>query len=64
MAFKESTGTPGSGIMMSADGAPMMSGTWVNPQTGHEFTVRDCFFQDGNFMVQTTDGRMLDYNTI
>ena len=55
MAFKESTGTPGSGIMMSADGAPMMSGTWVNPQTGHEFTVRDCFFQDGNFMVQTTD---------
>lgn len=64
MAFRESQGTPGSGIMMGMDGAPMMSGTWVNPKTGHKFTVQDCFFQDGNFMVQTTDGRMLDYNTI
>ena len=64
MAFRESAGTPGSGIMMGMDGSPMMTGTWVNPKTGHKFTVQDCFFQDGNFMVQTTDGRMLDYNTI
>lgn len=45
-------------------GAPMMSGTWINPQTGHKFTVRDCFFQDGQFMVTTTEGQMLDYATI
>ena len=66
MAFKESTGSPVGhmgGIMMGGEG-PMMSGTWVNPKTGHKFTVRDCFFQDGNFMVQTTTGQMLDYNTI
>lgn len=66
MAFRESTGSPVAntgGIMMGGDG-PMMSGTWVNPKTGHKFTVRDCFFQDGNFMVQTTAGQMLDYNTI
>lgn len=43
---------------------PLMSGTWVNPKTGHKFTVLDCFFQDNQFIVQTTDGQMLDYNTI
>ena len=67
MAFRESSVAPFGGvggIMMSGDGGPMMSGTWVNPRTGHKFTVADCFFQDGNFMVKTTDGRMLDYNTI
>lgn len=53
----------GNGIQFTGDG-PVMSGTWYNPQTGHKFTVRDCFFQDGQFMVQTTDGRMLDYNMI
>lgn len=53
----------GAGVQFGADG-PMMTGTWVNPQTGHKFTVRDCFFQDNQFMVQTTDGQMLDYNTI
>lgn len=42
----------------------MMSGTWVNPKNGHKFTVRDCFFQDGNFLVHTTDNQILDYNTI
>lgn len=61
MAFRE---TGGSGLMMSADGAPVMSGTWYNPRTGHKFTVADSFFQDGNFMVKTTNGQMLDYNTI
>jgi hypothetical protein len=64
MAFNELHGAGGSGIMMGADGGPMMSGTWVNPATGHKFTVRDCFFQDNNFMVQTTDGQVLDYNVI
>lgn len=41
-----------------------MTGTWFNPTTGHKFTVRDSFFQDGQFVVQTMDGQMLDYNTI
>ena len=53
----------GNGIQFTGDG-PVMSGTWYNPRTGHKFTVRDCFFQDGQFMVQTMDGRMLDYNMI
>lgn len=53
----------GNGIQFMGDG-PVMQGTWYNPQTGHKFTVRDCFFQDGQFIVQTTDGQMLDYNTV
>ena len=53
----------GAGVQFGAEG-PMMTGTLVNPQTGHKFTVRDCFFQDNQFMVQITDGQMLDHNTI
>ena len=41
---------------------PMMSGTWYNPSTGDSFTVADNFFQDNQYLVKTTDGRMLDYN--
>jgi hypothetical protein len=51
------------GINFSMDG-PIMDGTWYNTTTGDSFTVRDTFFQDNQLMVQTTDGRMLDYNTI
>lgn len=43
---------------------PIMTGQWVNPQTGDKFTVRDSFFQDGQYVVQTTDGRMLGYNQL
>lgn len=46
------------------DGGPMIDGTWYNPQTGDSFTVRDSFFQDNQLMIQATDGRMFDYNTI
>lgn len=53
----------GPGVQFGAEG-PMMTGTWFNPATGHKFTVRDCFFQDGQFMVQTMEGQVLDYNTI
>lgn len=53
----------GSGVQFGAEG-PMMTGTWFNPSTGHKFTVRDCFFQDNQFMVQTMEGQVLDYNTI
>lgn len=51
------------GLQFGSEG-PMMSGTWWNPQTGHKFTVRDCYFLDNQFMVLTTDGQQLDYNTI
>lgn len=51
------------GVQFGIEG-PMMSGTWFNPTTGHKFTVRDCFFQDGQFTVQTMEGQLLDYNTI
>ena len=53
----------GSGVQFNGDG-PIMSGTWYNPQTGHKFTVRDCFFEDGNFIVMATNGQRYDYNTI
>ena len=43
---------------------PLMSGTWYNPVNGDSFTVADSFFQDNQYIVKTTDGRMLDYNFI
>ena len=51
------------GINFSMDG-PVMNGTWFNPYTKDTFTVRDTFFENNQLMVQTTDGRMLDYNMI
>ena len=50
-------------IDIAMDG-PMIDGTWYNTQTGDHFTVRDSFFQDGQLIIQATDGRMFDYNTI
>ena len=43
---------------------PVMNGTWYNPHTKDSFTVRDTFFENNQLMVQTTDGRMMDYNMI
>ena len=43
---------------------PVMDGTWYNPNNGDKFTVSGCFFQDNQFLVKTTDGRILDYNFI
>lgn len=51
------------GLQFGMEG-PNMQGTWMNPATGHKFTVRDCYFENNQFMVQTTDGQILDYNTI
>lgn len=51
------------GLTFNGEG-PMMSGTWYNPNTGDSFTVADSFFQDNQYLVKTTDGRMLDYNFI
>lgn len=51
------------GLMFGMEG-PNMEGTWYNPKTGDSFTVRNSFFQDNQYIVQTTDGRVLDYNTL
>lgn len=51
------------GITFGSDG-PMMDGTWYNPKTGDSFTVRNTFFEDNQYIVQTTDGRVLGYNQI
>ena len=45
-------------------GGPMMTGTWFNPSNGDKFTVRDSFFENNQYMVSTTDGRLLNYNQI
>lgn len=52
------------GINFPMDGGPLMKGKWYNPYTGDSFEVYDCQFVDNNIQVQTTDGRVLDYNTI
>jgi hypothetical protein len=51
------------GIMFGT-GGPMMSGTWYNPATGDSFTVRDSFFENNQYVVSTTDGRVLSYDMI
>lgn len=52
------------GVDFITDQGPMIEGNWYNPQTGDMFTVRDSFFQDGQLVVQATDGRYFDYNVI
>lgn len=51
------------GITFGSDG-PMMEGTWYNVKTGDSFTVRNTFFEDNQYVVQTTDGRILKYDQI
>jgi hypothetical protein len=46
------------------DQSAIMSGTWYNPKTGDNFTVKDVFLEDNNMIVMTTDGRRLDYNIV
>ena len=50
-------------IEFGMDG-PIMSGTWVNPKTGHKFTVKDTYFEDTGFKIMTTAGQILDYSMI
>lgn len=51
-------------VVFDASSGPNISGTWVNYNTKDIFTVKDCFFQDNQLLIQTTDGRMLDYNFV
>lgn len=44
--------------------SPIMTGTWYNPSTGDSFTVKDTFFENNEYVVYTTDNRMLNYNQI
>lgn len=52
-----------SGVTFGMEG-PIMEGTWYNVQTGDSFTVRNSFFEDNEFVIQTTDGRLLKYSQI
>lgn len=52
-----------SGLTFGSEG-PIMEGTWYNAHTGDSFTVRNSFFEDNQFIVQTTDGRVLNYEQI
>lgn len=45
-------------------GGPVMEGTWYNTRTGDSFTVQNSFFEDNQYIVQTTDGRILRYEQI
>ena len=51
------------GIIFNGE-TPMMSGTWYNPKTKDQFTVRNTFFENNQLIVQTMDGRMLEYNQL
>lgn len=51
------------GITFNMEG-PVVSGYWYNPKTGDSFTVRDSYFENNQFMITTTDGRVLEYNQI
>lgn len=51
------------GLQFGMEG-PNMTGTWINPNTGHKFTVRDSFFENNEFKVLTTEGQLLDYNML
>lgn len=51
------------GIMFNSE-TPMMEGKWYNPHTGDSFVVRNTFFEDNQLVVQTMDGRILEYNQL
>lgn len=51
------------GVTFGMEG-PVMEGTWYNVHTGDSFTVRNSFFEDNEFIIQTTDGRLLKYSQI
>ena len=52
-----------SGIIFGNQG-PLMEGTWYNPQTGDSFVVKDSFFENNQYVISTTDGRVLGYDMI
>lgn len=51
------------GMTFGSEG-PLVQGTWVNPNTGDSFTVRDSFFEDNQYVVTTTDGRYIRYDQL
>lgn len=51
------------GVMFSGE-SPIMEGKWYNPNTGDSFIVRNTFFEDNQLIVQTMDGRILEYNQL
>lgn len=53
MAIRDLSSNP----HMIDQSSAFVSGTWMNPNTGHKFTVKDCIFENGELLIISTDGQ-------
>lgn len=53
MAIRDLSSNP----HMIDQSSAFVSGTWMNPTTGHKFTVKDCVFENGELLIISTDGQ-------
>ena len=53
MAIRDLSSNP----HMIDQSSAFVSGTWMNPNTGHKFTVKDCVFENGELLIISTDGQ-------
>lgn len=53
MAIRDLSSNP----HMIDQSSAFVSGTWMNPATGHKFTVKDCVFENGELLIISTDGQ-------
>ena len=53
MAIRDLSSNP----HMIDQSSAFVSGTWMNPVTGHKFTVKDCVFENGELLIISTDGQ-------
>ena len=53
MAIRDLSSNP----HMIDQSSAFVSGTWMNPSTGHKFTVKDCIFENGELLIISTDGQ-------
>lgn len=53
MAIRDLSSNP----HMIDQSSAFVSGTWMNPNTGHKFMVKDCVFENGELLIISTDGQ-------
>lgn len=53
MAIRDLSSNP----HMIDQSSAFVSGTWMNPTTGHKFTVKDCVFENDELLIISTDGQ-------
>jgi hypothetical protein len=53
---------PNMNLMGGMPGLELENTTWYNPKTNDTLTVRNTFFENNNLFIQTTDGRMINYD--